>query len=193
MKKIVITIGVVLVGLLAYYFISPLFIKVVVDDALPVESTAIPTAPIVATSTTTNVPTLNTPPSSVVQKPDTKNTPTAPSVPPAQSPAPGGSVAVAAPVVGTPGHRASGSVRLLATAQEYVVRYENFETINGPDLFVYLATDLQATEFVDLGRLKGTEGNMNYTVPAGVDITKYPYVLVWCKQFGVLFNSAKMN
>lgn len=95
-------------------------------------------------------------------------------------------------IAGTPGHPASGTVRIVTGDGTQYVRYENFKTINGPDIFVYLAKDLDAKEFVDLGRVKATEGNVNYEIPAGVDPKEYPYVLVWCKAFGVLFNSAKV-
>ncbi len=98
-----------------------------------------------------------------------------------------------APIVGTTGHSATGTVSVLKTNEGTVLRYENFKTINGPDLFVYLSTDLEATEFVSLGALKATEGNINYEVPADIDIEKYRYALVWCKQFGVLFNSADLS
>ena len=96
-------------------------------------------------------------------------------------------------VVGTVGHPAEGSVRVLETQEGPVVRFENFKTINGPDLFVYLSKDLEGKDFIDLGVLKGTEGNINYAVPSNVDITEYRYVLTWCKQFGVLFNYAEIG
>ncbi len=98
--------------------------------------------------------------------------------------------ATPAPVVGTSGHPASGTVRMVRGDTASYIRYENFKTINGPDLYVYLATDLEAKEFINLGLLKATEGNVNYEIPTGVDLQKYRYVLVWCKQFGVLFNYA---
>lgn len=93
-------------------------------------------------------------------------------------------------VVDTPAHPASGTVKIIEADGKAVVRYENYETINGPDLFVYLAKDLDAKEFVSLGRVKATSGNVNYEVPEGIDISEYRYVLTWCKAFGVLFNSA---
>lgn len=95
-----------------------------------------------------------------------------------------------APIVDTPAHPASGSVRIVEAEGVQYVRYENFKTINGPDLYVYLSKDLAATDFVDLGRLRATEGNVNYEIPSDVNIAEYPYVLIWCKAFGVLFNSA---
>ena len=74
-----------------------------------------------------------------------------------------------------------------------VLRLENFESTNGPDLYVYLATDDRATDFVNLGTLKANNGNQNYDIPTGTDLTKYNNVLIWCKAFGVLFGSADLS
>lgn len=95
-------------------------------------------------------------------------------------------------VAGTAGHPASGTVRFVEAEGQRYVRYENYKTINGPDIYVYLAKDLDAKEFVNLGRVRATEGNINYEIPAGVDVGDYPYVLTWCEAFGVLFNSARL-
>ena len=74
-----------------------------------------------------------------------------------------------------------------------VLRLENFESTNGPDLFVYLATDDNASEFVNLGELKANKGNQNYDIPEGTDLEKYNKVLIWCKAFSVLFGSAELT
>lgn len=97
------------------------------------------------------------------------------------------------PIVDTPLHPASGTVRIIQNGDETTVRYENYKTINGPDVRVYLAKDLAAKEYVDLGPLKGTEGNINYSVPKNVDVSDYRYVLTWCEDFAVLFNSAEIS
>jgi len=49
-------------------------------------------------------------------------------------------------------HEAEGKVQLikLEDGSQYV-RFENFKSTNGPDLFVYLATDDQASDFVKVG------------------------------------------
>ncbi len=98
-----------------------------------------------------------------------------------------------AQVVDTHAHPASGVVRILKADGKTYVRYENYETINGPDIYVYLAKDLDAKEFVSLGRVKATAGNVNYEVPEGVEVSEYRYVLTWCKAFGVLFNYADVG
>lgn len=98
-----------------------------------------------------------------------------------------------AQVIGTAGHPASGTARIIEADGTTYVRYEDFQTLNGPDLFVYLAKDLNADEFVNLGKLRATEGNINYEVPDDVDVSEYPYVMVWCRAFSVLFNYADLS
>ena len=73
-----------------------------------------------------------------------------------------------------------------------VLRLENFKATNGPDLFVYLSTDKDASKFVNLGELKASSGNQNYEIPDEIDLTQYNNVLIWCKAFGVLFGSAEL-
>ena len=70
---------------------------------------------------------------------------------------------------------------------------QRFSTVNGPDLFVYLATDKSATDFVNVGRLQSSSGEQTYTIPEEVDLEKYNNVLVWCKAFGVLFGDANLS
>jgi hypothetical protein len=74
-----------------------------------------------------------------------------------------------------------------------VLRLEDLKVTNGPNLYVYLATDKQASDFVNLGKLKANNGNQNYDIPEGTDLSKYDTVLVWCKQFSVLFGSAELT
>ncbi|MBM3910109.1 MAG: DM13 domain-containing protein [Thaumarchaeota archaeon] len=74
-----------------------------------------------------------------------------------------------------------------------LLRLEDFSSTNGPDLYVYLASDSSASDYVSLGRLKANNGNQNYDIPAGFDLSKYDTVLIWCKQFSVLFGSAELT
>lgn len=98
------------------------------------------------------------------------------------------------PITGTPAHPANGYVLLVNAAEDQtIVRYEDYNGTNGPDLRIYLAKDLEATEFIDLGEAKGNQGNINYTVPNEIDINQYKYVLTWCRAFGVLFDYAEIN
>ena len=105
----------------------------------------------------------------------------------------GGATTSAVAVTGTAGHPASGVVSIVRDNAHSYVRYENLRTINGPDVYVYLANDLEAKDFVSIGKLKATEGNVNYQIPSGIDASNYRYVMMWCKQFGVLFNYAVIS
>lgn len=71
--------------------------------------------------------------------------------------------------------------------------FTDFKTDNGPLLEVYLSTDKRATEYVSLGDLKGLEGNFEYNIPSGTDLTKYKYVLIWCVEFSVSFGHAVLE
>lgn len=88
-------------------------------------------------------------------------------------------------------HQVEGEAVLIADGEKKILRFENFRTVNGPDLRIYLSADLQAKDFVEVSPLRATEGNVNYDIPPGTDTTKYDKVLVWCKAFNVLFSSAE--
>ena len=86
---------------------------------------------------------------------------------------------------------AEGNVKVISlTDGNKILRLENFKSTNGPNVHVYLSTDKRATDYVDLGKLKANNGNQNYNIPAGTDIRKHNIVLIWCKDFSVLFGSA---
>lgn len=90
-------------------------------------------------------------------------------------------------------HDVDGTALLIETSTGKVLRFEDFETVNGPELHIYLSTDLSNTEIIDLGKIKATKGNVNYDLPRNTDTAKYKYVLVWCKPFGVLFSYAQLE
>lgn len=90
-------------------------------------------------------------------------------------------------------HEVSGKALVIDTSQGKVLRFEDFETVNGPDLFIYLSSDLDSEDFIDLGRIKATKGNVNYQLPDDVDLERYNKVLVWCRAFRVLFNYAELK
>ena len=90
-------------------------------------------------------------------------------------------------------HDVEGRVVVYEINGKKTLRFENLDTVNGPDLFIYLATDNSAEDYVDLGRIKATKGNVNYDIPANVDLEKYDTVLVWCRAFRVLFSYAELN
>jgi hypothetical protein len=81
-----------------------------------------------------------------------------------------------------------------------VVRFTDFATSNGPDVRVYLVAAADASDnetvtkagFIELGKLKGTEGDQNYEIPADLDLGKYRAVTIWCRRFSVNFATAPL-
>ena len=90
-------------------------------------------------------------------------------------------------------HNAEGIAKVIPLQDKSnTLRLENLHVTNGPDLYVYIATDKSASDFVSLGRLKANNGNQNYDIPSETDLTKYDTILIWCRPFSVLFGSAEL-
>lgn len=77
----------------------------------------------------------------------------------------------------------------------------DFEVGPGPKYHVYLvpaanvrkAEQVAKSMFIDLGRLRSFKGSQRYAIPAGVDLGKYPSVVIWCEQFSVLISPADLK
>ena len=102
-------------------------------------------------------------------------------------------------------HDTTGTVRIVELADgRRILRLESFSTLNGPDLHVWL-TDAPVLDgrdgwfvfddgdYVSLGRLKANNGNQNYAVPAGVDLSRLTSVSIWCDKFNVSFGAAELS
>jgi len=165
-----------------WYLASPLFLSTTVDEPPPVA--AVEPSP--------------TPQASASDEPSASPEP-AMSASPSQSPVP--TPAALIQRVGSftgadDFHFGRGAARLIETSPgAFAVRLEGFAVRNGPDLYVYLspATDGYADGAIQLGRLKADRGNQNYAVPAGVDVNRVASVVIWCKQFSVLFATAPLS
>ena len=83
----------------------------------------------------------------------------------------------------------------------YVLRLENLDIFNGPDLYVYAVAANDANDsdtvlnsgFLNLGPLKGNRGNQTYELPADFDPEKHRSISVWCQRFSVNFATAPMR
>ena len=84
-----------------------------------------------------------------------------------------------------------------------VLRLTNFKTSNGPDVHVILVATKDAmddanflkdnTEKLELGKLKGNEGDQNYEIPVGTDLTKFRTVSIYCERFNANFGAAPLE
>jgi hypothetical protein len=161
-----------------WYLGSPLFIRTALEEPLPSPSqsaTLAPTAAAPSAPAPTQAPASLTP------------TPAAATLAPTRS----GTFTGADDF-----HFGRGTASLIETAPgTWIVRFDDFSVRNGPDLYVYLSpeSDGYATSAIELGALKATDGSFNYEVPAGTDVAAAGSVIVWCKQFAVLFAVAPLS
>jgi hypothetical protein len=127
----------------------------------------------------------------------------------ATQPAPEPVPAPAEPVVLASGafvdgeHPTSGTATILQLPDgSRFVRLADFSTSDGPDVHVWI-TDQQAGgddwgkyddgRYLELGSLKGTDGNQNYAIPADADLAGLTSVIIWCDRFNVAFGSAPIT
>lgn len=99
-------------------------------------------------------------------------------------------------------HDTSGTARILRLADgSRILRLENFSTSDGPDVHVWI-TDAKAGgdwgsfddgRYVKLGKMKATDGNQNYPIPADATLTGLRSAVIWCDRFNVAFGSAPLT
>jgi hypothetical protein len=124
---------------------------------------------------------------------------------PSAAPEPAGPVLLAQGELISHEHATTGTARIVRNPDGgHVLELVDLDTSNGPDLRVWL-TDQPVIEgrdgwhvfddgaYVELGRLKGNQGNQQYEIPAGVDLGDYSSVSIWCKRFSVSFGAAELS
>ncbi len=94
---------------------------------------------------------------------------------------------------GNMSYAVSGSVKLYEYQGKKYIYFENFSSSNGPDLKVYVATTNTASQFINLGALKGVSGTQAYVINNPPDFNQYNKVLIWCQQFSVLFGTSTIQ
>ena len=101
-------------------------------------------------------------------------------------------------------HKTSGRATIYQEADgKLVLRLTNFRTSNGPDVHVVLIAAKDAdddanflksnTERIELGILKGNEGDQNYEIPSGTDLSKFQTVSIYCVRFNANFGAAPLE
>jgi hypothetical protein len=165
-----------------------IFTDKVVDEALP------GAVPISTPSSSATPPTVSAAP---------------PSAPAGTSPSAGetktGPVTLLTGKLITHEHETTGTVAVLRLADgSRILRLENLDTSDGPDLKVWLS-DAQVIpgrqgwhvfddgKYRNLGNLKGNHGNQNYAIPGDVKLDAFRSVTIWCDRFNVSFGAAELK
>jgi pentapeptide MXKDX repeat protein len=100
-------------------------------------------------------------------------------------------------------HSTSGRATVYQGADgKKVLRLTHFKTSNGPDVHVILIADKDAkddanfisgkVEHIELGKLKGNEGDQNYELPENIDLGKFQTVSIYCERFNANFGAAPL-
>ncbi len=101
-------------------------------------------------------------------------------------------------------HQTTGRATIYKTADgRRYLRLSDFSTSNGPDVHVLLArTEDKALEqeivkgsldSVELGALKGNQGDQNYELSATADLNQYQAVVIYGERFHAVFGVAKLE
>ncbi|WP_153028498.1 DM13 domain-containing protein [Amycolatopsis sp. YIM 10] len=99
-------------------------------------------------------------------------------------------------------HDTSGKARVVDLGDgNRVLRLEGFSTSDGPDVHVWLSAATAGGEWgkyddgavVKLGKIKATDGNQNYNIPADAKLSGLRSVVIWCDRFNVAFGSAPLS
>ncbi len=183
-----VAIGAIVIGIpalvVAWWLVSPLFLDSEVNEAFPVQAAAVETE---GESTTTTLGSNDT---------TTSSTP-ATSTSEAAGPNAllGGEFRDA-----DANHHGTGTATIYQLDDgSTLLRFEDFEVTNGPDLHVYLVPHDSPTAsadldgYVDLGSLKGNIGDQNYEIPDGIDASEFGSVVIYCVPFHVFFSIAPLS
>jgi uncharacterized lipoprotein YajG len=90
-------------------------------------------------------------------------------------------------------HKTSGSAKIIVgTDKKNYLVLENLVSDSGPDLRIYLSEDKTIKNSVEV-TTKIVIGNSKFEIPASADLNKQKTVLIWCKQFSVLFGNVELK
>lgn len=87
----------------------------------------------------------------------------------------------------------TGKASLFDQSGEKYVVLNPFMSHSGPDLYVYLAKDANAADYIKLGKLQAISGGQVYKVPVSFSASDYNYVHIWCQMYSVDFARAEIK
>lgn len=190
--------SVLMVVALAAFEPWKLWVDKTVVEALPVAPAAVAVEQVPAVPTPTVAPPTPEPARTTAPRPRSTPVPT-----PSPTPAPAFTELSRGTFISHE-HGTTGTVRVLQLSDgSRVLRLENLNTSNGPDLKVVLSDApviegkagwhvFDDDQHVKIGNLKGNKGSQNYVIPPEVDLTLLRSVSIWCDRFNVSFGAAEL-
>lgn len=93
----------------------------------------------------------------------------------------------------TSGIQVMGVVKIIQQSAGLQVQLDSFSVSPGPDLKVYLSSAAMPGNHLNLGNLQSNTGTQYYNIPAGTNLSAYPFVLIHCQQYNHLFSYASLQ
>ena len=204
---VVAAVAIVVAGLVSYWLASPLWDEGTrLDEGLGFAVAGMPTPAAMADGgAATSAPATTEAPASTASPAAASPAATSEAATPAATEAPAatasgqGSLVSMGELMGADMfHTGSGLVLLVRGPDgSLVLRFQDYEVRNGPDLFIYLTPDPDGDVHVDgaieLSEIRATSGNVNYELPDGVDPSTFRAAVIYCRAFSVLFAHAELE
>lgn len=94
----------------------------------------------------------------------------------------------------------SGTAVLGQTSDgQWVLRLQGLNATPGPDLYVYLSTvaapssRAEVMSGLEVSKLKATNGNTNYPLPVGTEVSQFTSAVIYCRSFSVIVGYATLS
>jgi hypothetical protein len=87
----------------------------------------------------------------------------------------------------------TGDAKVYKQQGKLLLKLSNFNTSNGPDLHVYISKEIMPVTFINLGKIKSTNGNQLYEITGTPNFLEYKYICIHCVAYNHLFGSAAIK
>jgi hypothetical protein len=73
----------------------------------------------------------------------------------------------------------AGSVEIIRSPEETLLQFKGTTFTHGSESFIYIASDQNATKYLNLGKAQLNQGALIYGMPLDVDLSPYKYILIY--------------
>ena len=92
-------------------------------------------------------------------------------------------------------YNVEGSFKVYSQNGKKVLRIENLDIANGPDVYLVLSNKKPSfgnKNYRIVDKLKANKGSFNVELESDIDFSKYKYLLIHCKTFSHTFAGAEI-
>jgi hypothetical protein len=97
------------------------------------------------------------------------------------------------PIVTSEAVETGATVRIIRSPEEVLLQFENWDEDYPPASHVYLSSDLNASEYFNLGPAKMSEEYLIYGIPLDANLDAYRYLLIYQTQLDETLFYARLK